>query len=114
MKRVDLIRHLQRFGCDLLRQGGSHTVFVNRQARKPSAVPRHSEIKDPTARKICEISRYPELTQPLNNRGRYLLCGARSTQVRRADLCFRQHLRHRLLHLLSGLPQAEVVQHHRP
>jgi predicted RNA binding protein YcfA (HicA-like mRNA interferase family) len=26
----DLIRHLERNGCVLLREGGSHSVFINR------------------------------------------------------------------------------------
>jgi predicted RNA binding protein YcfA (HicA-like mRNA interferase family) len=32
MKRVDLIRHLERCGCEFFRQGGNHTVYVNRPA----------------------------------------------------------------------------------
>ena len=44
MKRIDLIRHLQRHGCDLLREGRRHTVYVNRAARKVSAVPGHRDI----------------------------------------------------------------------
>ena len=53
MKRVDLVRHLERHGCEFLREGGSHTVYVNRAARKASTVPRHREINDFLARKIC-------------------------------------------------------------
>src|SRR5271166_5242292 len=40
MKRIDLIRHLERHGCELLREGSNHTMFVNLQARRSSAVPR--------------------------------------------------------------------------
>lgn len=54
MKRLDLIRHLERLGCQLLREGGSHSVYVNRAAGKASAVPRHREINDFLARKICK------------------------------------------------------------
>ena len=54
MKRLDLIRHLERHGCELLREGGNHTIYVNRAARKISAVPRHREIIEFTARKICK------------------------------------------------------------
>jgi predicted RNA binding protein YcfA (HicA-like mRNA interferase family) len=54
MKRRDLIRHLKRHGCEWLREGGSHTVYVNRASRKCSTVPRHREIIDFTARKICK------------------------------------------------------------
>jgi mRNA interferase HicA len=34
MKRLELVRYLQKHGCELLREGGKHTVFVNRAARK--------------------------------------------------------------------------------
>ncbi|HYX23329.1 MAG TPA: type II toxin-antitoxin system HicA family toxin [Thermoanaerobaculia bacterium] len=54
MKRIDLIRHLERHGCQLLREGGSHSVYVNRSAGKSSAIPRHREIDDFLARKICK------------------------------------------------------------
>jgi hypothetical protein len=27
MKRVDLIRHLERYGCEFLREGNSHSVY---------------------------------------------------------------------------------------
>jgi hypothetical protein len=32
MKRRDLIRHLEQHGCQFLREGGNHTVYVNRRA----------------------------------------------------------------------------------
>lgn len=54
MKRLDLIRHLEMNGCELLREGGCHTVFVNRALRKSSAIPRHREINDFLAGKICK------------------------------------------------------------
>jgi predicted RNA binding protein YcfA (HicA-like mRNA interferase family) len=41
MKRIDLIRHLERHGVQLLREGGQHSVYVNRSAGKTSTVPRH-------------------------------------------------------------------------
>ena len=53
MKRVDLIRHLEAQGCRQLREGGNHTLYVNRAVRKISTVPRHREINDFLARKIC-------------------------------------------------------------
>jgi mRNA interferase HicA len=53
VKRVDLIRHLEAHGCVLLREGGHHTVFLNRAARKVSTVPRHREINEDLAKKIC-------------------------------------------------------------
>jgi mRNA interferase HicA len=53
VKRVDLIRHLEAHGCRLLREGGSHSVYANPAARKTSTVPRHREVDDFLARKIC-------------------------------------------------------------
>ena len=53
MKRVDLVRHLAAHGCELLREGANHSVYVTRKARKASAVPRHREINEHLARKIC-------------------------------------------------------------
>lgn len=53
MKRRELIRHLEEHGCELLREGAKHTVYVNRAARKSSTIPRHREINEDLARKIC-------------------------------------------------------------
>ncbi|MEO7962559.1 MAG: type II toxin-antitoxin system HicA family toxin [Gemmatimonadaceae bacterium] len=53
MKRVDLIRHLEAHGCRLLREGGSHSVYLNPANRRVSTVPRHREVNDFLARKIC-------------------------------------------------------------
>jgi len=53
VKRTDLIRHLRANGCELLREGSNHSVFVNRAAGKATSVPRHREINDFLARKIC-------------------------------------------------------------
>ena len=54
MKRIDLIRHLEQHGCEFLREGGEHTVYVNRAARMSSSIPRHREVNDFLARKICD------------------------------------------------------------
>jgi predicted RNA binding protein YcfA (HicA-like mRNA interferase family) len=54
LKRRDLVRHLLAQGCELLREGGNHSVFVHRGHRKSSTVPRHAEIHENLARKICK------------------------------------------------------------
>ena len=59
MKRIDLLRHLESHGCRLMREGGNHSVYVNTVARKTSAVPRHREINDFLARKICRDLEVP-------------------------------------------------------
>lgn len=53
MKRRDLIRHLEAHGCELFREGGNHSVYINRRDKIVSAIPRHREINDFLARKIC-------------------------------------------------------------
>ncbi|MBP87027.1 MAG: addiction module toxin, HicA family [Planctomycetaceae bacterium] len=53
MKKQALIRHLERSGCYLLREGGNHSIYVNRVDNRTSAVPRHREINDFLVRKIC-------------------------------------------------------------
>jgi predicted RNA binding protein YcfA (HicA-like mRNA interferase family) len=60
MKRIDLIRHFERYGVQLLREGGSHSVYVNRSSGKTSTVPRHREINDFLAHKICKDLEVPK------------------------------------------------------
>ena len=54
MKRRALVRHLEEHGCELLREGANHSICINRAARKTSAVPRHTEINEDLAKKICK------------------------------------------------------------
>jgi predicted RNA binding protein YcfA (HicA-like mRNA interferase family) len=60
MKRADLVRHLEGNGCRLLREGGSHSVFLNPVANRKATVPRHREINDFLCRKICRDLDVPE------------------------------------------------------
>jgi mRNA interferase HicA len=60
VKRRELIRHLEQHGCQLLREGGRHSMYVNPRPKKVSAVPRHTEINSILARKICRDLEIPE------------------------------------------------------
>jgi mRNA interferase HicA len=53
MKRLDLLRHLQAHGCVLKREGGSHSIWHHPGTKHMQAVPRHNEIGNSMARKIC-------------------------------------------------------------
>jgi predicted RNA binding protein YcfA (HicA-like mRNA interferase family) len=53
MKRRELLRHLAAHGCVLSREGRRHSVFMNTVTRATSTVPRHSEISNFLAAKIC-------------------------------------------------------------
>ncbi len=61
MKRRELIQHLEDHGCQLLREGGKHSLYFNPSNDQTSAVPRHREINDFLARKICRDLGVPEL-----------------------------------------------------
>ncbi|MBW2312207.1 MAG: addiction module toxin, HicA family [Deltaproteobacteria bacterium] len=53
MKKTALLKHLREHGCEFIREGGSHSWWLNPEQNKRSSVPRHSEIKNHLARKIC-------------------------------------------------------------
>ena len=54
MKHVDFVRHLNQHGCVLHRQGARHEIYRNTANGNRAAVPRHREIKESTARQICD------------------------------------------------------------
>jgi mRNA interferase HicA len=53
MKRKTLLAHLEKQGCELLREGGKHSVYIHRLNLTVSTVPRHKEINDFLVSKIC-------------------------------------------------------------
>jgi len=52
MKRRDLIKRIEDFGCELLRHGGKHDIYHNPKTGATQPVPRHREINEILARKI--------------------------------------------------------------
>ena len=61
MKRGDLLRHLRQHGCYLKREGASHSLWCNPRTGQVEAVPRHTEIPNSLARKICRGLSVPEI-----------------------------------------------------
>lgn len=61
MKRESLLRHLRRHGCYLKREGRAHSLWCNPQMGQVEAVPRHIEIPNLLAKKICRVLSIPEL-----------------------------------------------------
>jgi len=55
-----LLQHLQRRGCVLKRQGGCHSIWRNPVTNEIQAIPRHSEIGENLARKICRKLSLPD------------------------------------------------------
>ncbi len=60
MKRSSLLRHLRQHGCRLKREGGSHSLWINPVTGAVEAVPRHTEIPNILANKICRNLGIPE------------------------------------------------------
>lgn len=54
MRRKDLEKMLRIAGCYLKREGKSHSLWINPRTGTVEAVPRHTEIKEPLARKILK------------------------------------------------------------
>jgi len=54
MKRVDFIKHLRENKCVFIREGAKHSVFFNPLTKRSSTVPRHNEIDNFLAKKICQ------------------------------------------------------------
>ncbi len=54
MKRRDWERRLRIAGCFLKREGASHSPWMNPKNGVTEAVPRHTEIKEPLAKKILK------------------------------------------------------------
>ncbi|MFH1738189.1 MAG: addiction module toxin, HicA family [bacterium] len=53
MKRSTLLRHLRKYGCCLKREGAAHSLWWNPITGAMEAVPRHAEISNRLAHKIC-------------------------------------------------------------
>ncbi|MGH7544067.1 MAG: type II toxin-antitoxin system HicA family toxin [Gemmatimonadota bacterium] len=61
MKRGALLRHLRKHGCFLKREGRSHSLWCNPNTGAVETIPRHNEIPDGLARKICRGLGVPEI-----------------------------------------------------
>jgi predicted RNA binding protein YcfA (HicA-like mRNA interferase family) len=60
MKRADLIKMIEGFGCVLVRHGGKHDWYRNPSTGISQPVPRHREIKDNLARHIIKMLSNPQ------------------------------------------------------
>jgi predicted RNA binding protein YcfA (HicA-like mRNA interferase family) len=52
MKRRDLIKQLEEFGCVLVRHGAKHDWYTNPQTKQSQPVPRHNEVNEYLAKSI--------------------------------------------------------------
>ncbi len=64
MKRTELLKHLKSEGCEFIREGHRHSWWGNPSENKRSSVPRHNEIDDDLARKICKDLGIKSINKP--------------------------------------------------
>ena len=55
MKRKELLKRLNAFGCILIRHGGKHDWYQNPESKISQPVPRHREINERLARHILKM-----------------------------------------------------------
>jgi len=55
MKRIDLIRKIEKAGCVLIRHGGKHDWYQNPDTGVSQPIPRHREIQERLAKHILKI-----------------------------------------------------------
>jgi mRNA interferase HicA len=59
MKRIQLIKTIERAGCLLVRHGGKHDWYRNPITGVSQPVPRHREIREGLARHIVKLLSNP-------------------------------------------------------
>jgi mRNA interferase HicA len=60
VKRTELIRAIEGFGCLFVRHGGKHDWYRNPSTGVVQPVPRHREIKETLARHIVKMLKNPD------------------------------------------------------
>jgi mRNA interferase HicA len=54
LKRVELLKEIEKLGCVFIRHGGKHDWYKNPRTKESQPVPRHNEIKERLARNIIK------------------------------------------------------------
>ncbi len=67
MKRIDLIKMIEGFGCKLVRHGAKHDWYQNPATGVSQPVPRHREIKERLAQRIIGKLSNPEPETPTDD-----------------------------------------------
>ena len=64
MKLRQLTKHLEKHGCEFLKEGGRHSRWWNPEQNLRASVPRHTEIDNNLAQKICKELEIPIILRP--------------------------------------------------
>ncbi|MSQ14882.1 MAG: type II toxin-antitoxin system HicA family toxin [Dehalococcoidia bacterium] len=65
MRRRDLLEHLQQAGCQLVRESGEHSIWGSPSIGHRASIPRHREIPNYTAERICKQPGVPSPFDPV-------------------------------------------------
>jgi hypothetical protein len=57
MKRTELIKHIKKYDAVFVREGRRHSIYQKGEYK--TQVPRHTEVVDELARKICKDLNIP-------------------------------------------------------
>lgn len=60
VKRIEFIKHLEKFNCLFKRHGSKHDVFQNINTKKKTTVSRHPQIDKNLADTICKPLEIPK------------------------------------------------------
>jgi len=55
MKRIDLIKTLDKMGCVLIRHGSKHDWYQNQNTKMSQPIPRNREIKESLSKHIIKM-----------------------------------------------------------
>jgi mRNA interferase HicA len=61
MKREKVFKYLKKYDCEIFREGKKHTIVINKNNNKITAIPRHSDIKDKLLLSICKDLGIPQI-----------------------------------------------------
>ncbi|MDR3309546.1 MAG: type II toxin-antitoxin system HicA family toxin [Tannerella sp.] len=61
MKRLKVTQYLESNNCVFLREGSSHSIYMNILTGKKTSIPRHADIDEITVQKICKQLEIPQI-----------------------------------------------------
>ena len=61
MKRDKIFKYFREYNCHIYREGKRHTIVINRENNKITAVPRHSDINDNLVLSLCKDLDIPQI-----------------------------------------------------
>ena len=67
MKRRDLVKKIEGFGCELVRHGAKHDWYRNPATGVSQPVPRHREVNEHLAKNIIQMLSNPEEEETPSN-----------------------------------------------